>query len=156
MSEVSATHASFTIGRTIHAPRERVWQAFADVTAKERWFKGPDDGTPNTHRMDFRVGGHESNTGTFHDGVEHRFEATYYDIVEQERIIYAYEMYLNGKRISVSVATIELEPNQDSTQLTISESGVFLDGLDRPEMRQQGTQQLIDALIQSLEAKETV
>jgi len=147
--ERSITHGSFAIERTFAAPVERVFEAFADTTAKEKWFKGPDS-APNEHSMDFRVGGHEHNQGTFHDGTEHRFEATYYDIVPNQRIVYAYEMYLDGKRISVSLATLEFQADGDKTKLVLAESGAFLDGFDKPEVREQGTKQLLEALEQSL------
>ena len=40
----------------------------------------------------------------------HRFDSLYYDIVPDERIVYSYEMHLDDKRISVSLATIEFAP----------------------------------------------
>jgi uncharacterized protein YndB with AHSA1/START domain len=147
--ERNITHGSFTVERTLSAPVEKVWAAFADTAAKEKWFKGPDE-LPNEHSMDFRVGGHEHNQGKFHDATEHRFEATYYDIVPNERIVYTYEMYLNGERISVSLATLQFRPEGGKTQLTLTESGAFLDGFDKPEVRERGTLELFDALEKSL------
>jgi uncharacterized protein YndB with AHSA1/START domain len=145
----SVIHASFKVERLIDAPREKVFQAFADTTAKEKWFKGP-EGAPSAHTMDFREGGHESSSGKFHDTITHRFEATYYDIVPNERVVYTYEMYLNDKRISVSLSTITLEAEGDKTKLTLSEDGAFLDGADNPEQRERGTNDLLDTLIASL------
>lgn len=145
----SSVYGSFTIERTFDAPIEKVWAAFADQAAKERWFKGPDD-APDDHTMDFRVGGREHNQGKFHDGTEHRFEALYYDIVPLERIIYTYEMYINGQRISVSLAAIVFERDGNGTKLSLGESGVFLDGFDKPEVREQGTRELLNALEKSL------
>lgn len=145
----SSVYGSFNIERTFDVSVEKVWAAFADQAAKEQWFKGPDE-APNEHSMDFRVGGRETNEGRFHDGTVHRFEALYYDIVPLERIVYAYEMYLDGKRISVSLAAIAFERDGDGTKLTLGESGVFLDGFDKPELREQGTHQLLDALEKSL------
>lgn len=148
-TERSVIHGGFTIERTFDAPVEKVWAAFADTTAKEKWFKGPDE-APNEHSMDFQVGGREHNQGKFHDGTEHQFDATYYDIVPLQRIIYTYDMHLDGQRISVSLATLEFSAQGDTTQLVLTETGVFLDGFDRPEQREQGTRQLLDALAASL------
>jgi uncharacterized protein YndB with AHSA1/START domain len=149
--ERQVTHGSFTIERTFDARVEKVWAAFADQSAKEQWFKGPDS-SPEEHRMDFQVGGHESNRGKFHDGTEHTFEATYYDIIPNERIIYTYEMHINGERISVSLATIELKDSDGQTELTLHEDGAFLDGFDKPEVRERGTRELLEALATSVEA----
>ena len=59
------------------------------------------------------------------------FDATYLDIVPDERIIYAYEMTIDGQRISASLASIELRPVPGGTHLSLTEHGIFLDGLDR-------------------------
>src|SRR5580704_12059588 len=152
MENSSIVYADFTISRSLAAPAAKVYRAFADKQAKEEWFRGPTDNLANEHAMDFRVGGTELNRGTFRDGVVHTFKAIYYEIIPEKRIIYSYEMYLGDKRISVSLATIELASfgNGDQTQITLHESGAFLDGLDKPENRQQGTQLLLHALESSV------
>ena len=78
------------------------------------------------------------------------FDARYYDIVPNERIVYAYEMYLDDKRISVSVATFELKADGGRTRLTLTEQGVYLDGFDNGAQREEGTRELLDALGESL------
>jgi uncharacterized protein YndB with AHSA1/START domain len=78
------------------------------------------------------------------------FDCHYYDIVPNERIVYAYEMYLDDQRISVSVATIEFKPVAKGTRLVLTEQGAFLDGFDNPKLREEGTRQLMDALAASL------
>ena len=69
-----------------------------------------------------RVGGRE-RFAIKADGTIYRYDARYYDIVPDQRIIYAYEMYAGQARISVSVATIEFVKNGDSTTLTWTEQG---------------------------------
>ncbi|MBV8652023.1 MAG: SRPBCC domain-containing protein, partial [Alphaproteobacteria bacterium] len=68
------------------------------------------------------------------------------DIVPDERIIYSYDMHLDDKRISVSLATIELKPAGAGTRLVFTEQGVFLDGYDDAGSRERGTQGLLDKL----------
>ena len=41
-------------------------------------------------------------------GFTSRMELTYFDIVDDARIVYTYEMYLDGNKMSVSVASIAL------------------------------------------------
>jgi hypothetical protein len=60
--------------------------------------------------------------------------------------VYAYEMYSDDARISVSLGTVQLEPEGDGTRLTYTEQGAYLDGLDVPEQREEGTGALLDAL----------
>jgi uncharacterized protein YndB with AHSA1/START domain len=147
---MTITHGSFSLERRYPASRERVFAAFADPAAKAKWFVGPDDGTTLEASMDFRVGGREVNAGRMPDGTTTRFDAQYYDIVPNDRIVYAYQMHLNDTRISVSLATIELHPDGAGTRLVLTEHGAFLDGFDDPKLREQGTNDLLDALGRSL------
>ena len=62
----------------------------------------------------------------------YRYDATYYDIVPDQRLVYTYEMYADDVRISVSLATIEFVKDGDRTALTWTEQGVYLDGFDGP------------------------
>ena len=63
-----------------------------------------------------------------------------------QRIVHTYDMHRDDARISVSVATIEFEAVGDTTRLTLTEQGVFLDGLDTPAEREHGTNAMLDAL----------
>ena len=54
-------------------------------------------------------------------GPIHHYDAIYQDIVPNERIIYGYDMHLDDKRISVSLATVEFKPAGKGTRLTFTE-----------------------------------
>ena len=144
----SVNHATFVVERTYDAAPQRVFAAWADPEAKARWFGNPDQGVAE-YELDFRVGGREFNRGTV-EGQVYTYEARYQDIVPDERIVYAYDMYMGDSRISVSLGTIQLEPQGDGTRLTYTEQGAYLDRLDTPEQRQQGTGGLFDALGEEL------
>ena len=152
---MSVTHATFTVERTYPAAPARVFQAFADPKAKALWFGGPEEWN-GRGGMDFRVGGNEWDEGDIPDGPTTRFDATYYDIVENERIVYCYEMHLDDNRISVSVATIELIPVGAGTRLVLTEAGAFLDGYDDAGAREHGTNELMDALGRSLQEEPVI
>lgn len=142
----TAVHATFCIEREYPASPARVFKAFADPKAKAMWFGGPEEWEQGERSMDFRVGGREVNAGGPKGGAQHRFEAQYWDIVPNERIIYAYDMRLDERRISVSVTTVELKPTAAGTRLTFTEQGAYLDGWDFPEQREIGTRDLLDKL----------
>jgi len=55
-------------------------------------------------------------------------------------------MALDGVRISASLTTVEIEPKGKRAQLRLTEQAAFLDGYDRPELRQSGWGSLLDAL----------
>jgi uncharacterized protein YndB with AHSA1/START domain len=142
---MSVTHATFVIERTYDASPARVFKAWADPKAKALWFGDPGQDT-DTFELDFRVGGREVNRGGPEGGPRYAYDARYHDIVPDERIVYAYDMYMDDTRISVSLSTIELAPDGAGTRLVYTEKGAFLDGHDTPEQRERGTETLLDAL----------
>ncbi len=150
MTTRSAVHATFTVERTYAAERERVFKAWADPKAKARWFSPPKGFSHTELESDFRVGGRENISSTPPGGQPHVFDATYWDIVPNERIVYAYEMHLNGVKISVSLATIEFKAAGKGTRLLLSETGAFLDGYDDSGSRERGTKGLLDQLDKAL------
>ncbi|MFI4998888.1 MAG: SRPBCC family protein [Reyranellales bacterium] len=146
MSKRSAVHATFTLERTYAAQPERVFHAWSDTKAKARWFAPPAGYTQTPLKSDFRVGGKESISSTPPGKEPHTFDATYWDIVPNERIVYVYEMHIGAARISVSLATIEFKPAGSGTRLVLTEQGVFLDGYDDAGSRERGTRGLLDQL----------
>ncbi len=150
MSKRTATHSTFVLERVYPAAPARVFNAFADPKAKAKWFAPPADWGPEKQTMDFRVGGRETSVGGPVGGPVISYRATYQDIIPDERIVYTYDMDIDGKRISVSLATIEFKPEGMGTKLKLTEQGVYLDGFDNPDLREKGTSDLLDALGRSL------
>ena len=145
--ERSTTHATFVIERTYDASPQRVFDAWADPAAKAQWF-----GPPNKpdYSLEFRIGGHERFGTPGPGGSLYTFDAVYQDIVPGQRIVHCYDMHREDVRISVSLATIEIEAHGDGTRLTLTEHGVYLDGHDTPAQREHGTNVMIEALAEYL------
>ena len=147
MTARSQAHHDFTLERTFPVPVEKVWAAFADKETKRLWFAAENEELSMTaYEEDFRVGGHGMNEGSFHGGPPHRFQSTYTDIVDLERIIYTYDMWIGDTHISTSITTIVFEPLDGGTRLTLTEQGVHLDGYDNGVQRELGTAGLLDDL----------
>ena len=106
----SVVHATFCIERTYPASRGQVFNALTDPAAKAKWFTGGDGYTLLVREMDVRPGGREHVKGRKSSGVVTTFDALYFDVVPDERLVYAYEMHIDDVRISVSLATLELVP----------------------------------------------
>ena len=96
--------------------------------------------------MDVRIGGSERLKGRWESGTVSTFDAVYHDVVANERLVYSYAMHLDERRISVSLATIELKGSGGTTTLVLTEQGAFLDGYDDAGARERGTLRLLDAL----------
>ncbi len=146
MTERSIVHATFLVERSYPVPPARVFAAWADPAIKAQWFGAPDESVVDPAVFDFRVGGRESSSGIAPNGQAYRYEAHFHDIVPDQRIVYAYEMLLDNVRISVSLATIELVSEGTATRMLVTEQGAYLDGLDTPTQREQGTGSLLDRL----------
>jgi uncharacterized protein YndB with AHSA1/START domain len=150
MTERSVTHATFVIERIYEASPARVFAAWADPEVKARWMVGPDEHKASDYTLDFRVGGRERVTGGPEGGPVYTYDAVVRDIVPNERIVVTDEMHMDDARISVSVSTVEFQPAGEGTRLVLTEQGAYLDGLDTPAAREQGTGQLLDKLGEEL------
>jgi uncharacterized protein YndB with AHSA1/START domain len=145
-TERSQTHATFVVERTYPVPVEAVWHALSDGAARDQWFGGGADFDTREKSHEFRVGGSDIEDGQWHGGPTSRFVSTYTDIVDLQRVVFTYDMYVNGQHMSTSVATMVLEPQAAGSRLTYTEQGVHLDGLDTVEGREAGTNGLLDNL----------
>jgi len=149
MNGRSVIHDTFTLERSYLATPARVFAAFATPEARSKWGDLGDmeepEGEAAVAEFDFRVGGRDRG-GFKRYGTTYRVDRRYYDIVAEQRIIYAYEMYADDARISVSVATIEFAEKGDGTALAWTEQGVYLDGDQAPALRREGTEILVDNL----------
>lgn len=153
MTNQPVLHGSFTVSRHIAAPLDSIFAAFSDLSIRQRWFRIP--GKPGTdhHELDFRVGGVEILRGRFAASdelqhIEHR--AWFLDIIDHERIVYTYELLLDGRRRSVSLVSIQLTPDASGTLIKLTEQFAFLmytaDGHDDMAERKGGTHFQLNAL----------
>jgi len=144
---MSIRRHDFTIERRFRQAPAQAFRAFADPELKRRWFAPPETWTDRTWELDFRPGGSELSVGRDPGGTLHEFRSRYHDIVEAERIVFAYDLLLDGRRISVSLTTVELRPDDnDGTHLVFAEHGAFFDDLEDPAEREHGTGLLLDGL----------
>jgi uncharacterized protein YndB with AHSA1/START domain len=150
----NVSHGMFTIERTYPGVTpQRVFDAFASEKGKDGWFTAPNERWEIVEReMDFRVGGRERLKGKWGSGMITEFDATYWDIVPGERIVYAYSMHLDGRKISVSLATFEFKPAPGGgAHFRMTEQGAFLDGYDDNGSREEGSREIVEKLSQYLE-----
>jgi uncharacterized protein YndB with AHSA1/START domain len=145
----TVAHGTFVLERTYrHAPKT-VFDAWGLPDKKRKWFPEAPDflASIGTYELDFRVGGREYLDGPLNSGRRFEYDSRYDDIVDGRRIVATYDVRIDGKRISVSLMTVEFEPTADGgTHLVMTEQGAFLDGIDTNEERIKGADESLDGL----------
>lgn len=149
----SSHHHTFTIDRLIDAPPALAFFAWANADAKAQWFAAPSAWTALERHFDFREGGSERLKGRWENGTISDFQCQYHDVVQDKRIVYTYDMFVNDKRISVSLATLEFTAEGNKTRLLLTEQIAHLDGYPTPEDREVGTRHLLDKAAAFIESQ---
>ncbi|MFN4024992.1 MAG: SRPBCC family protein [Hyphomonas sp.] len=156
MTERSVTHATFTIERRYRSAPAKVFAAFSDPARKRRWFAEGPGFYLDSYELDFRVEGFERSRFRFvadrplEEGTVCTNDTVFMDIVPDERIVIAYTMKISGSRISCSQSTMEFIADGNGTLLVFTEQAAFFEGGDGPEMREQGTRELLESLAKEL------
>jgi uncharacterized protein YndB with AHSA1/START domain len=141
MTDRSATHATFTLERVYAAAPAEVFAAWSDPDAKARWFAG----STAQHDLDFSVGGREVTHGVVGDK-SLTFDTVYRDIVPGERIVYSSSLFREADLMTVTLTTVQFQPEDGGTRLVLTEQGAYLDGHEDPSWREQGTRDHLAAL----------
>ena len=142
----TVAHSVFVVERTFDAPLDRVWDAFAVPEQHAQWFGAEESFTATEDSNDFRPGGKAVQDGQWHGGPTSRYVATYTDIVDQQRIVATYDMWVDGAHLSTSLNSTEFEAVEGGTLVTYTEHGAFFDGLEDGSQREAGFQGIFDTL----------
>jgi uncharacterized protein YndB with AHSA1/START domain len=144
---MSTTHAEFTIERRFGHTPQQTFSAFADPALKRQWFAVPDDWAETEWTLDFRVGGGETNRGRSPDGKHRAFHSRYHDIAADQRIVFAYDLLVDHRLVSVSLTTVEVSADGAGSRLLFTEQGAFFDDdPGAPAEREHGTGVMLDRI----------
>jgi uncharacterized protein YndB with AHSA1/START domain len=145
-TEQDATQGTIVSTRRIAAPRSLVYETWTQLDHRRQWFKGPRQ-TEVARSLDLRVGGTELAHGRFDDtGIESIYTARFHLIEPEVRLIYAFDMHVDGAHFSVSLTRVDFEDAPGGTDLTYTEHAFFLSGDYGLEGRIEGTEILMDQI----------
>lgn len=144
------THATFCLERVYDAAPARVFHAFTDPAARMRWFFKTDSWSLHAHSGgELAIGAQESSRFSPPGAtVLITNDSIYLDVVENERLIFAYSMTLGGAPLSSSLATVELRAEGKGTRLVFTEQGAYLDG--NVAGREEGTREMLESLAEEV------
>jgi len=146
MTGTFVDHATFTVERMLPGRPSHAFRFWSEHDLKRRWTSCHPDWTVLEDSFDLRIGGSEVVRWRTAEGETRGFRAHYFDIVPGERIVYAYEMTLGAKRLSVSLATVVFAADGAQTRMTFTEQAAVLDAEAGLEMRASGTGSGFDRL----------
>jgi uncharacterized protein YndB with AHSA1/START domain len=163
MKDLKITHSSFTIEKHYrHAP-EKVFDVFKDPAKKRRWMGGennPNSAARKNHGDDFEIISFEMKFSVDEferwkfrvpGGELMRNDTRYHLIVPNRIIVFVYTMDIGDHRMSSSQNTVEFIKDGNGTKLIFTEQGVYFDGPEAAQGREQGTRDLLENLGEELD-----
>ena len=109
--------------RVLRAPAERIYKAFTDKSALERWLP-PYGFTGAIHEIDVRVGGgYRMSFTNFGTGNSHSFTVRYIELAPCERIRHA-DRFDDENLPGEMVVSIELKRVSCGTDISIVQEGI--------------------------------
>jgi uncharacterized protein YndB with AHSA1/START domain len=110
-------HATLVFEREIPAPVEAVFAAFADPVKRAQWGTPSDTAVVIYDETDFREGGLDRfRCGSKSDPNIHG-ATRYLDIAVNRRIVSSETIAMDGRRLCVSLTTLEFTPDGQKTKL---------------------------------------
>jgi uncharacterized protein YndB with AHSA1/START domain len=114
---------SVTLHRVIRAPAERVYRAFLDADAMNKWLP-PHGFTGKVHHIDAKVGGtYKMSFTNFSTGHAHSFGGEYLELVPNERIHHT-DRFDDSALPGEMLTTISLKPVSCGTELHVLQEGI--------------------------------
>ena len=148
----AAHHATLVFERVCDAPVETVFAAFANPAARERWGVPSDTAVLVYESAEFRVGGRDVFRCGSKADPRFRGETRYLDIASNRRIVSSEIIDHEGKRHSISLVTVELEPVHTSTSVTLTVQVVWPEGPAQIEEYKSGYEAALDNLVREVRA----
>ena len=147
------SHDTLYFTRTVEAPLDRVWEAYADVDARSQWsVPAGEDIVYNS--ADFSVGGTDiyrcgppgylDNTGTH----------LYHLVEPRRRFLYSDTVHRDGELMAVALLSWQLEDLGDSTRVSVIDQVTSLVGPGMIDGHRNGHNKTLDQLADYLSTQQ--
>lgn len=146
IQQTAALHDSLTLERTYNASPSRVFAAWKDVEARERWSRPSPDTEIVYDQAEFRAGGLDVVRCGAKGDLRYSAHVRYMEIIPDARIVMAESVAEDGLVRAASLITIEFEPAGKSTRLKATLQISALDGPDMLQGYRDGWEPTLDNL----------
>jgi uncharacterized protein YndB with AHSA1/START domain len=143
----STLHTTLVFERKISAPSESVFAAFAEPAKRAEWGTPSDTAAVIYDETDFREGGQDKFRCGSKSNPNIHGVTSYLDIALNRRIVSSETITVDGKRLCVSLTTLELTPDGKETKLKNTTQLVSFIGQDMVNGHTTGTNASLDNLV---------
>ena len=145
-------HVTLTFERDIPARIEKVFAALADPAARLEWGAPTDTAVIIYDEADFREGGQDLFRCGARANPNIHGTTRYLDIVTNHRVVSSETISVDGRRLCVSLTTLELAANENSTKLRQTTQLASFIGPDMVRGHETGTNASLDNLVRYFRA----
>jgi uncharacterized protein YndB with AHSA1/START domain len=145
-------HKTLTFERDVPAPVEKVFQALADPVARAQWGAPSDTAVVIYDEADFKEGGQDRFRCGSKSNPNIHGTTLYLDILTNRRIVSIETISMDGRRLCVSLTTLELATHGNSTKLTQTTQLISFIGEDMVQGHETGTNASLDNLVRYFRA----
>lgn len=142
----TTAHTTIVLERTYDATPAQVFAAFAEPTARAEWAVPSGNIMLVYDAADFRVGGIDISRCGPPGDLMYLAETHYADIVPDQRIVSMETVSEHGKRVSVSLVTMEVMATSDGAKVVLTDQVTALDDPAILAGHQQGYSGALDNL----------
>ncbi|MGE0739755.1 MAG: SRPBCC domain-containing protein [Hyphomonadaceae bacterium] len=139
-------HATIVMERTYDASPARVFRAWSDVEARQRWSAPAENIRIEYEAADFREGGRDISRCIEPGNADYIAAVTYIDIKQDQRIAFVEDIAHGATRVSAALISVELSPSGGATRLLLTLQIASFDGANMEQGYQFGWNAALDNL----------
>ncbi len=144
------THATLVFEREVSATVETVFAAFANARIRSEWGAPSDTATIIYDQEDFRDGGEDRFRCGSKSNPNIHGTTRYLEIIPNRRIVSSETISMDGKRLCVSLVTLEFAQSGSRTKLTSTSQVASFIGQDMISGTETGNNRSLDSLVDYL------
>ncbi len=153
MTRFSTQHATLVFEREIPSPVAEVFAAFADPVLRAEWGAPSDTAALIYDEADFREGGQDCFRCGAKENPNIHGVTRYLEIIADCRVVSSETIMLDGRHICVSLTTLELAPDGETTKLRSTTQLASFVGDEMIKGHEAGNNAALDRLVQHFLAK---